>query len=358
MLCRHYARLRASHAAPRQAADTWTPPQIAHAYGFPTGCTGKSALVGIIELGGGYQQTDADAFFGSLGLATPAIESVNVAGGKNVPGGDPYGADVEVALDYQLAGGIAPGARYRIYFAPNTTAGFVAAIRTAAHDGCDAISISWGAPESQWSAADLGEMESAFSAAQAAKCTVLCAAGDNGSTDGTSTQAVDYPASSPYVVGCGGTTLQRVVGGTHESVWNDGLLGGATGGGVSKKFGRVAWQGGIILPSGGRGVPDVAGNADPNTGYPVITDGQPLIVGGTSAVAPLYAGLVALCCEARQARVGQMNPFLYRHASAIARDITVGNNGAYRAEPGYDCCTGIGSLRGANVLHAMGGVKT
>ena len=187
------------------------------------------------------------------------------------------------------------------------------------------------------------------------------ATGDNGSGDGVGDGLAhaDFPASSPGAIGCGGTTL-RAAGGaiTGETVWND-PGDGATGGGVSDLFPVPPFQQSINPVSAnpghrtGRGVPDVSGNADPNTGYQVVVDGTSTVVGGTSAVAPLWAGLAALVQQALGHKVAPLQPQLYSHPGAF-RDIVTGNNGAYAARPGWDPCTGRGSPRGTRLVQVLG----
>lgn len=264
-------------------------------------------------------------------------------------------------LDIEMVGSAAPGARIAVYFAPNTEQGFVDAVTTAVHDTTNrpsVISISWGGPESTWTAQAMTQMESAFTDASSVGVTVTAAAGDSGSTDGLTDglQHVDFPASAPHALGCGGTTLRS----GSETVW-DSLAsgGGATGGGISDEFALPSYQSSAGVPPSanpggriGRGVPDVAGDADPDTGYKVRVDGQDMVIGGTSAVAPLWASLLARCNQALGTPVGFVHPALYR-APASLRDITSGNNGAYSAHAGWDACTGLGSPDGTLVLQAL-----
>jgi kumamolisin len=333
-LTRPHLRLR-----PRNLSN-FPASQIAQLYDFPTGSNGQGVCIGIIELGGGYSQQDLDTYFGGLGIATPTVVAVGVDGAAN-NFGDPSGADAEVELDIEAAGTVAPGAKIAVYFAPNTEQGFIDAISTATFDTANnpsVISISWGAPEDAgWTAAGLSGMDSAFAAAAQAGITVLAAAGDNGSNDnvGDSKAHCDFPASDPYVIGCGGTTLQVDDGGNlqGEVVWNDGT-GGATGGGVSSHFPLPSFQVGVGVPDSvndgvtpGRGVPDVAADADPHTGYDVVVDGKPAVIGGTSAVAPLYAGLVALINSAKGYPLGYVTPFLYTlNGTNVFVDVTSGTN--------------------------------
>lgn len=205
---------------------------------------------------------------------------------------------------------------------------------------------------------------SAFQSAAALGVTVCVASGDNGSSDGATdgSDHVDFPASSPYVLACGGTTLQAAGSSiTSETVWNDGPQGGAGGAGVSSVFPLPTWQAGLkaTKTSGGsspltmRGVPDVCGDADPQTGYDVRIDGTNTAIGGTSAVAPLWAGLVALVNEAKGSNVGFVNPTLYANPDAF-HDVTTGNNGDFSAGPGWDACTGLGSPNGLEVASLFG----
>jgi len=283
-----------------------------------------------------------------------------VDGGSNSPG-DPSGADGEVELDIQVAGSAAPGANIAVYFAPNSDQGFVDAITTAVHDLTNkpsVLSISWGGPESSWSQSSVTALDNACQSAGALGVTITVASGDSGSSDGTNGTVVDFPASSPHVLACGGTEL--FANGTaiaEEVVWDDQPQGGASGGGFSGVFPVPTWQA-SALPAGstGRGVPDVSGDASPETGYNIVVDGQPEVVGGTSAVAPLYAGLIALINQQltsqNEPSAGFINPMLYQNTSDF-NDITQGNNGAYSAGPGWDACTGLGSPKGAALLSAL-----
>ena len=343
------------------AAVSFTPTQLADLYGFPQG-TGQGTCIGIIELGGGYRPADLQAYFKRLGIALPKVSTVSVDHGKNHPTGKVNGPDGEVMLDIEVAGAVAPGASMVVYFAPNTDAGFLDAITTAVHDAThkpSVISISWGGPESTWTAQAMTAFDQAFQAAAAMGITVCVASGDNGSSDGVSDGAnhVDFPASSPHALACGGTTLQSAGGKiTSEVVWNDGAGGGAGGGGVSDVFPLPAWQHGLNVTSSNgvasalqlRGVPDVAGDADPQTGYDVRVDGTDTVFGGTSAVAPLWAALIARINAGKGTTAGYINAQLYGNPSAF-NDITQGNNGSFSAAAGWDACTGLGSPDGAKL---------
>ncbi len=349
---------RAASAAPQVS---YTPPQVAAAYQFPAGTDGSGQLIAIIELGGGFSDTDLSGYFSSLGITAPSVTAAGVDGGSNVPGQAPNGADGEVLLDIEVAGSVAPGAGQTVYFAPNTDQGFVDAVTTAVHatPTPTAVSISWGQSEDAWTPQARSALDAAIADGAALGVTVCVAAGDNGSADGTSGVHCDFPAASPHALACGGTSLQAdpATGQiSSETVWNDGQGGGATGGGVSDVFGQPGWQstaGVPALPGGGtgRGVPDVAGNADPATGYQVLVDGQQTVVGGTSAVAPLWAALTCRLAQATGTRPGFIQTAVYAgvvagQPAAGFNDITSGGNGSYTASPGWDACTGLGSPDG------------
>jgi kumamolisin len=376
-------------AAPRASDGSFSVPQLAKLYGFPPGLDGRGQCIALIELndidangnptGTGFALSDLNKYFSGIGLPTPNVVSVGVDGGANVPGKDP-GADGEVALDIEVAGALAPGAQIAAYFAPNTTAGFIDAVNTALSDNVrkpSVISISWGLSEDLAPKQFLNGMAQAFADAAALGVTICCAAGDNGSADMDMQNwdrkaHVDFPSSIPYALGCGGTKL--IGSGSKinsEVVWNEGVNGGATGGGVSNQFERPSYQSKSKVPKSpkgkiGRGVPDVAGDADPQTGYQVIVGGQSYVYGGTSAVAPLWAGLLALINQRLVSKggkpVGFLNTLLYSALGTALNDITSGNNdingklrGLYKAAKGWDPCTGMGTPNGAKLLKALGG---
>lgn len=308
---------------PRAAGVSYTARQVAKAYGAPVDTyDGSGVTVGIIELGGGFTASDLTA----AGLPNH-VTVVGVDGGSSQPDG-PNGADGEVELDIEVVAGVAPGATIRVYFAPNTDAGFIDAVKQAAVE-CHVVSISWGGPESQWSKTSISRFSTVLAAARANGVPVFVAAGDTGSTDGTGSNVTDYPASDPSVIGCGGTRLTLDSSGqrTAEVVWNDDPTTSATGGGVSRVF-------------PGRQVPDVAGNADPYSGYQIVVDGQQGVIGGTSAVAPLYAGAYALLRQAYGRAFDFLN--LVQTNPTAMFDVTVGNNGGYKAGPGRDQVSGFG----------------
>jgi kumamolisin len=344
---------------------TYTPLQLAQLYDFPSGLDGTGQSVAIVELGGGFATQDLNAYFSGLGLPTPSVLSISVDGASNSPTGDPNGPDAEVMLDIEVIGSIAPKAQIYVYFAPNTDAGFVDAVSSAVHDSQhkpSVVSISWGDAEANWTKQGMQALDQAFQDAAMLGVTVCAASGDSGSSDGVSDGLahVDFPASSQYALGCGGTRLEssgKTI--TSEVAWNEQPTGGATGGGVSDVFPLPSWQGNAKVPPSvnpgghvGRGLPDVSGDADPSTGYLVRVDGQQFTIGGTSAVSPLWTGLIALTNQKLGKPVGYLNPLLYGlpAASGEWHDIKSGSNGAYSAGPGWDPCTGLGSPDGAKLL--------
>ena len=366
----HFRIRRARTDLSAQAAglnSQFTPPQVAQLYNFPPNLDGTGECIGIIELGGGFSTADLNAYFSQLGLPTPTVSSVSVDGANNTPSGNADGPDGEVLLDIEVAAAVAPGAKIVVYFTSNTSKGFLDAITQAIHDTVNkpsVISISWGGPESNWTTQAFEQFDQAFQAAATLGISITLAAGDNGSSDGVDDgQAhVDFPASSPNVLACGGTRLNATSTEiSSEVVWNEGDQG-ATGGGISDQFPVPDYQDNAGIPPSanptknvGRGVPDVAGDADPATGYVVRVDGQETVIGGTSAVAPLWAGLIARLNQGLGKSVGFLNPTLYGlpSSSNVFRDVTSGNNGAYSAGPGWDACSGLGVADGTKLLQVL-----
>jgi subtilase family serine protease len=366
-----------------EALGVKTPPQVAELYDFPADTDGSGECIAIIELGGGYDHDSLEQYFAFLDIPMPDVSDVLIAGGVNRPGiSEPV--DGEVSLDIEVIGGAAPGARLVCYFGPLTGLGFVEAIHTAVHDRVNrpsVISASWDLSEAFWlqmpGLVDL--MEEVLAEAALLGITVVCSAGDYGTPtefhDGRAW--VDYPASSPHVIACGGTTLASSGAAiVAETVWNtSAAMGQATGGGFSQMFPVPAWQQDVTLPTSlnagaprGRGVPDVAANADPRTGYLVqVTGAGTRIICGTSSGAPLWAALIARINQRLGTRVGFINPLLYgSKPSEACRDVIDGDNvfwygstglafPGYRAAPGWDAVTGWGSPSGTRLCELLGG---
>jgi kumamolisin len=392
----HFIERRPRPARPADSAANFTgfsPVTVANLYGFPPG-DGTGQTVGIIELGGGFRPGDLQAYFSGLGLATqPQVLAFSVDNASNSPGTlqHPNPDNGEVMLDIEVIGAIVPNAKIVVYFAPNLTdANFSDAISAAVHDTVNqpsVISISWGGPEDQATGQFQDAVKGTLEDAQSLNITVLVASGDNGAADmppigddhWDGRAHVDFPSSSPLVLACGATRID--LSGTTlagESAWNQGFADtdpdvnsfGSVGGGISDVFTPPpAWQANLALPPSanagapaGRGVPDVTGDGDPDSGYSVRVDGKAGVIGGTSAVAPLWAGLIARINQTLNKRVGFVNAALYANPSAF-NDITLGNNRVsnqggdenlgYDAAVGWDACTGLGSPKGNAVLAAL-----
>jgi subtilase family serine protease len=350
----------------------YTGRQLALIYGFPPALTGAGQTIGLIELAGGYNTDRLNAYFSGIGLATPTVTAVSVDGGKNHPTGDPNGPDGEVYGNIEIAGSSAPGAHIVVYFAPNTDIAFLHAITMAIHDDTNkpsVVVIGWGSPEAQWTAAAMTAMNQAFQDAAARGITICVAVGDNGVADGMADGQphVDFPASSPYVLAVGGSSMIATGNAIlSETVWNDGASGGASGGGVSGFFPLPNWQSNAGVPMGkggfaGRGVPDVVASAAPRNGFRVSIDGTITVLGGTSMAAPFWAGLVALLNQGVGRNLGFINPPLYQQVgpSGAFRSIANGDNGSggvggYPAVgSGWNAASGWGSPDGEKLLAAF-----
>lgn len=351
----------------------YTPEMLAAIYNFPVldnGGEGRRITVGIAELGGAVDPVDLAEFTTRFPRLRVVEEGVDGA----VPRPDPMGADTEVALDWQViaraVNHCAPRAGVEIVlkYAPNTDRGFTDVTAAFASDGRDyaSVSTSWGAPETLWTPSAMNAMDGAYQMCAARGIVHCVAAGDNGSTDGRHDrrQHADHPASAPHAVSCGGTRLLAVGGRrVSETAWNElKTEQGATGGGVSGHFAPPHYQvsAGILPLSAndgrpGRGVPDVSGDADPTTGYVVRRDGADVVVGGTSAVAPLWSALFALTAADLGHQLGFVQPALYRAGSGF-HDIVSGDNGAYSAHTGWDATTGLGTPDGRALCAALAAV--
>jgi kumamolisin len=344
----------------RVSAVSYNPAQVAKLYGFPQDASGSGQTIGLIELGGGYRPSDIGEYFQSQNIKAPSVKSVSVDHATNRPS-TAQSADGEVMLDIEVSASVAPEVSVVVYFAPNTSRGFQDALSIAIHDQLNkpsVLAICWGSAESTWTAQAMQNFDQVAQEAAMLGITITVASGDNGSSDGVNDgkNHVDFPASSPHVLATGGTSLKVANGNIErESAWNDGAQGGATGGGFSSVFARPTWQS-IAGSQTGRGVPDVSCNADPETGYNILVDGQQQVVGGTSAAAPLWAGLVVLLNRKLNRRLGFVNPLFYSlNQSKDFRDITEGNNGSFTASSGWDPVTGLGTPNGSQLLQALQG---
>ena len=348
-------------------ATSFNPSDYASIYDFPPMPT-RPITIGVISLGGGLYGSynsrtgalingDVQASWAACGIPANAYPKVLIApvGSTNRP----HAAGTEEnTLDVTVIGACYPRSNVTIilFIAPNSFIGFQQAF-SAAINGTrisgtlykpSVISCSWGASEKNWviygrrgivqtAASVCRSIDSLFATAVAKGIVICCASGDDGSSNGEPGRNVDFPASSPNVIACGGTSLvcpnKIWDSATVETTWNN--VQGATGGGVSAIFTRPAYQSGT-----GRYVPDIAMNADPMTGIAIILNKKVIVFGGTSAVAPAMAAFVARCPKPCTVAA------LYKVPAICFNDITVGNNGYYQAGAGYDKCTGRGSLKG------------
>jgi kumamolisin len=364
---------------------------LATTYAFPPATDGTGQTIALIELGGGYNPADIQQYSEQAGIPTPHITSVNVHGGKNQPA-HPHDirdllqfangklklsaqaqssaaieaaqSTVEVTMDIEIVAALAPGARIVIYFATPDEQGIYHALARAIHDTQhrpDIISISWGEPETGLSDSYIHAIDRELLVASHLGITVIASSGDAGALNNSPDHlpAVNFPASSPHCLGCGGTTPKS----QEAIVWNATHFGlkGATGGGVSRKFPVPFWQQHAKVPLGptgkpGRGVPDVAGPADPRYGPQILVAGCTASAAGTSAVAPLWAALIARCNQALGSRSGHLNARLYNLAHKgrpIFKHVTKGHNDVYHARSGWNACTGHGAPHGEQLLHHL-----
>ena len=380
-----------STARPKQTSCSIL--ELAEAYSFPKGTDGTGQTIGLIELGGGFNPADVEDFCARLGIPAPRITVVGVKGGANHPapprdvrrlldfvnGKRTLSAKqqnsnaiaaaqctVEATMDIEIVAALTPGAHIVVYFATPDEQGIYNAITRAIHDEQNrpsVLSISFGEPEIALSDAYIHAIDKALLAASHLGITVLASSGDAGALNNSPDDlpAVNFPASSPYCLACGGTTAKLSNLQTKEEiVWNSRYHGikGATGGGVSRKFPVPPWQRKTRVPLGptgkrGRGVPDIAGPADPRYGCEILVAGTTCTSAGTSAVVPLWAALITRCNQALSTRCGHLNPLLYRLAhrgAPIFKPVTRGNNDFYHATKGWNPCAGHGTLHGEHLL--------
>ncbi len=385
----HFSTARRKNPADPSHTRALTPQQVAKLYNFPDG-DGAGQTIGIYEMNtsegpAGYTTADItdsmEAFGGGLTVPTPI--DVSIDGFSN--SGQ---SDGETGLDITVAGAIAQAAKIAVYFTGEEPSNIIHAVQHMIHPGAGdptptivSISYGWGADDADadsFSDSEYTQLGKLFQDAANLSITVLVSSGDSGAVIESNTQAqTSYPATEPWVLACGGTTVGNVNGSSFdEYVWNDtGKAGpGATGGGISARFTTVPdYQTSVALPkrSGtgttGRGIPDIAGNASENSGYEQFINGESGPVGGTSAVAPLYAGLIARLNKNLGVSVGFINPVLYGAASTVFRDV-VGAPGpknnsfsgvtGYPAGKGWDACTGLGSVNGVALQNALQSART
>lgn len=338
----------------------YSPAAFAALYDFPKMThSGTGQRIALVQAGGVYYPSDTVEAFAAMGLEAPTVIQVPVPGVDQPPD---MTMDRELALDVQVAGATAPGATLLIYVAADGFAGVIDAVSYAVHDEANhptILSISFGAVESAWGNAALATLNGILNDAARLGMTVVAASGDSLATGGyPGTAQVSYPASDPNVLACGGTMLRNDGAALGEAVWNDGN-GNGSGGGISASWPVPSYQAHLSLPADavtgkqGRGVPDVAAIADRASGCSIRCRGNWLVENGTSAGAPLWAGLIALINAQLGKNVGFVNPTLYASPGAF-NDVVHGDNRSggigYSAANGWDPCTGLGSPRGSAIL--------
>jgi kumamolisin len=391
----HRVLRRTLHSARNAAPDTtskarpwFIPSELAEIYAFPD-TNAQQQCIGLLEFGGGVEASDVTSYFEKIAQPVPNVKVIAVDGVSADQSADPESTG-EVMLDVDIAGALAGGSKVAVYFSTFDEKGMIDCLSAVINDSNNdpsVVSISWGWDENQpfnnsgvvWSPAAIEHCNASFLAAAHLGITVCVSTGDDGSEaqvqDGRA--HVNFPATSPYVLAVGGTTLhaRKNAKGTRqiiEVVWNDGP-GSGTGGGISDITPVPSWQRGKVPPSinpghfAGRAIPDVAANADPATGYLTMSNGKLQIAGGTSASAPLWASLIARINAVMGTRAGNFNALLYSNfgPNGVLRDITVGNNdtgglldGQFPAGPGWDACTGWGAPDGGKLLAALKGDAT
>jgi kumamolisin len=360
-------------APPPPNPNTKTPSSFRKLYSFPTRAIGAGQYIGVLEFGGGFERRKLNAYLSALGVRAANVIVREISPGRNRPVNQPgrLSPDVEVYMDLEILASVAPGATLVVYFAENNNRGWVEALHAAIFDSAhplSVLSISWGQAEQYWDPQAIAAIDNAFRTAAARDITVCCSSGDRGVFEaGDKPYTIPFPASSPHVLACGGTRIETLEARTREIVWNEPrTVGLASGGGISRVFDRPSFQQGHRVPTEfstgrpGRGIPDVAANASSLSGYLIIADGTRMSMGGTSAAAPLWAGLIACLNEALHRRVGYLTPLLYRARRGSLRDVVDGNNKlagrqGYRARRGWDACTGLGTPHGVNLLRWLKG---
>ncbi len=335
------------HTAPLSTAD------VISRYQFPD-ADGSGQSVAILQLRGTFRADDFAACMRAQGVAvkTPIVKRVDNA---ELAHDIATAKDIESAIDTQIVAALAPGAQIVLYAAPDDERGVLDAIRTALFDDDNRpsiVSISFGFPEYLWTPIALTILDELFTVAALLGVSIFCASGDNGAElDADGTPHVLAPASSPFAHACGGTQIVAGSGTTAEIAWSK------TGGGFSSRFGVPPWQslaasaavGYRLAP--GRGVPDFAAQAMP--GYSVVFEGVTFAMGGTSAVAPVWAALTARLNERLEKPLGFFSPLLYgAPASTFFRDVTSGSNDRFHSAAGWNPCTGLGVPAG-NAIEAM-----
>ena len=343
-------------------AGSLSPAQVLTAYGFTKGqFAGASPVkIGIGSLGGGVVQQDIANAVAQWGMIAPKLTVRTVGGAKNDPVSD-QDSNVENMLDLLLVSFTwwwltGEAADVTVTFGPNATSGMELVTRDLVAAGVEVGSWSWGAAASEWNATERASFAKALSDAALANVCFCAASGDNSVDDGTSAPSADYPCADPNVWAVGGTKLLVGSDGSRasESAWGDGNAGDeGGGGGYDPTVAEPSWQQGVVPTGRGRGVPDTAANADPNSGWQISANGSWTVVGGTSAASPFTAALIAVAkAVAKSAGKGVTTPAVYAARATACNDITIGSNGDPSA-PGWDPATGLGTPHGAAFVAAI-----
>lgn len=349
-------QLKPSLAGLSNPTESYSPQQIQKAYNFTSAYTNNINGQGVklaIAANYSFNQSDISYFLNYYGITgTNPISVIPVDG---TPQYDKDGS-LETTMDIEAALSSAPGAQLLVYDGATSSITTQTNLFTQIVDDekANIVSYSWGLAENMYSRSQLNAMDNLFLEGAAKGITFLVASGDSGS------QEISYPATDPYVTAVGGTSLNINSSGQiySESGWS------GSGGGVSSFFTKPSWQQGITtINSAYRMIPDVALDANPNTGYAIYFNGSWNQVGGTSAAAPEWAALFALVDQARLSNgflpIGLANPDLYALANgSVFHDITSGSNGAYSCKQGYDLVTGLGSADAAQLVNALASAQT
>jgi kumamolisin len=341
---------------PSKKMQPFSAAQLEKMYDLPHG-DGAGQVIGILQFGGTFEADDFAACMQWQGVPLPAVtpKRVDEAASKHELQSS---FDTELALDTQIAGALAPGARLVLYSAPHSERGFLDALAAAIFEGADrpdVFSISFGWAEPYWTSSAIALVDDLLACAALVGMSVFCASGDDGAeTSITGKPLVLAPASSPFAHACGGTSLEDANGSpAAEHAWE------STGGGFSAHFAAPSWQTAALAEAkrlgveGGRGLPDVVAQVQP--GFRVVIGGQRKAAGGTSAVAPFWAALTARFNQKLGKASGFYAPLLYSGATetALFAEVVLGDNGQYKAHAGWNPCTGLGTPKGTGILSAL-----
>ena len=358
--------VRVHQNADQASGQAFFPWQVGAIYDYPLDKGfGKGSHIVLVEFGGGVLEEEIFAF---IRQRYPQINPLPVQysnlGGMSAVFNATDDACIECTLDLTVALAIAPAAQVTMIYAPNEQPYFVTALQRALALNPTVISISWGMAEEFWDPNTIHQLEVVLTEIAGHGIPVLVSAGDQGAFDTTKAPAINYPASSPNAIACGGTSLlaNPATGAFTQKVWDDNSLTNATGGGISEVFTKPAFQSTVNIPglppkyptNTRRGIPDISANADPETGYILPYAGKQIVVGGTSAVAPLYAGYFALLKSIYPAwNMADLLSTMYTNQQAFL-GVTQGSNGWWTAHPGWNACCGLGTLTYDNIAKIGG----